>query len=174
MEKCIPDIYTKNVYTINYENLKDRGIKCILFDLDNTLVPYNNSTISKKLIQLVEELKDMGFKVVIFSNNTKKRVEVFKKRLRVDCLVNARKPFVRSYNRVMKLYNFDQSQTVIIGDKLVTDILGGNKAGITTILVNSISVYDSMWNKFLNIFQKNIEKKLSKKGLFTRGSYYER
>lgn len=174
MEKYIPDMYEKNIYSIDYESLKNRGIKCILFDLDNTLVPYNKKSITKKLQNLVEELKDMDFKVIIFSNNTRKRVEPFKKALRVDCLVNAKKPLVRNYNRVIKTYKLTQSQVVVIGDKLVTDILGGNKAGITTILVNPISVYDSFVGKILNKFEKNIEKKLAENDLFKRGSYYER
>ena len=174
MEKYIPDIYVKNVYDINYELLLERGIKLLLFDLDNTLVPYNNFSISKKLIELVEQLKDRGFKIIIFSNSNKKRVSPFKKKLRVDCLVNAKKPLIKNYNKVMKIYNYDQSQTAIIGDKLITDILGGNKAGITTILVNSISIYESIPYKIFNIYQKRVEKRLAKGNLFVRGNYYER
>ena len=50
MEKYIPDIYVKSIYDINYDNLKERGIKCILFDLDNTLVPTHTKDPSKKLL----------------------------------------------------------------------------------------------------------------------------
>lgn len=174
MEKYIPDMYEKNIYSIDYESLKNRGIKCILFDLDNTLVPYNKKTITKKLQNLVEELKEMDFKVIIFSNNTKKRVEPFKKALRVDCLVNAKKPFVMNYNKIIKIYKLNQSQVVMIGDKIVTDVLGGNKAGITTILVNPISVYDSFGGRILNKLERKIEKKLAENDLFKRGDYYER
>lgn len=174
MEKYIPDIYEKNIYSVDYDSLKERGIKCILFDLDNTLVPYNKSSISKKLVELIEELKELDFKIIIFSNNTKKRVEVFKTTLRVDCLVNAKKPLVLNYNRVMQKFKLEQSEVAIIGDKLVTDILGGNKAGITTILVNPISMYDSFWNKFFNFYERKIERKLADNDLFVRGKYYER
>ena len=67
MEKFYPDVYQKSIYTINYEKLKENGIKCLLFDLDNTCVPYVDKLPSKKLKNLFEDLQDLGFKIIIFS-----------------------------------------------------------------------------------------------------------
>ena len=69
MEKYIPDIYAKSIYDINYDNLKERGIKCILFDLDNTLVPTHTKDPSKKLLDFMEKLKDDDFTLIIYSNS---------------------------------------------------------------------------------------------------------
>ena len=79
MENFYPDVYQKSIYTINYEKLKENGIKCLLFDLDNTCVPYVDKLPSKKLKNLFEDLQDLGFKIIIFSNSNKNRLEPFKK-----------------------------------------------------------------------------------------------
>lgn len=66
MDILIPDIYQKNIYSINYKNLKNNGIKCLLFDLDNTIVPLKEIKPTKKTIDLFDSLKEMGFKIIIF------------------------------------------------------------------------------------------------------------
>ena len=70
MNNFIPDMYQKSIYHIDYDKLWEDGIRCILFDLDNTCVPYKDKVPNKKLIDLIETLKDMDFKVIIFSNAT--------------------------------------------------------------------------------------------------------
>ena len=69
MDKFIPDMYQKSIYHIDYDKLQDNGIKCLLIDLDNTCVPYKDKEPNKKLIDLFETLKDMDFKIIIFSQN---------------------------------------------------------------------------------------------------------
>ena len=63
-----PDIYQKSIYHINYEKLKESGIKCLLFDLENTLVPFVEKEPSERLINFINGLKDLDLKVIIFSN----------------------------------------------------------------------------------------------------------
>lgn len=174
MDNFMPDMYQKSIYHINYEKLLDDGIKCLLLDLDNTCVPYKDTEPNKKLIELFEMLKDMDFKLIIFSNAPKKRIAPFKKVLDVDCLASARKPFKKNFLKVIKLFNYDLSEVAIIGDQLYKDILGGNLVGIKTILVNPMSKDDMFLTKL--IF-RNLEKKkykvLERKGIFKRGRYYE-
>ena len=174
MDNFIPDMYQKSIYHIDYEKLLDDGIKCLLFDLDNTCVPYKDTEPNKKLIELFEMLKDMDFKLIIFSNAGKKRIGPFKKVLDVDCLANARKPLKKNFLKVIKIFNYDLSEVAIIGDQLYKDILGGNKVGIKTILVNPMSSDDMFLTRL--IFRKLEKKKyklLEKKGLLKRGKYYE-
>ena len=99
---------------------------------------------------------------------------MFKKALNVDCLARAGKPRSNPFLKVIKLFNYDLSEVVIIGDQLYKDILGGNKAGIKTILVNPMSKDDMI---FTRLIFRNLEKikyrKLEKKGLLIRGKYYE-
>ena len=142
MDKIIPDVYQKSIYTINYEKLRDNGIRCLLFDLDNTCAPINVNEPTKKLISLFDELGDMGFKIIIFSNSTKKRLEPFKQVLNVDCCAGAKKPRKTKLLKILKLFNFDLSEVALIGDQLYTDVYGGNRLNMHTILVEPIEIKD--------------------------------
>lgn len=173
MDKLIPDMYQKSIYSINYEKLKENGIKCLLFDLDNTCAPINVKKPSQKLIDLFDDLQDLGFKVIIFSNSPKKRLEPFKTTLMVDCSANSGKPRKTKFLKILKTFNYDLSEVAIIGDQLFTDILGGNRVGIKTILVNPLSPNDFFVTKFTRYLERKQMKRLHKRGLFTKGKYYE-
>ena len=174
MDNFIPDMYQKSIYHIDYDKLQENGVKCLLFVLDNTCVPFKDKEPNKKLIDLFDTLKDMDFKVIIFSNATKKRISPFKKVLNVDCLARAGKPNKKSFLKILKLFDYDLNEVAIIGDQLYKDILGGNKVGIKTILVNPMSKDDMILTKL--IF-RNLEegkyKLMAKKGILIRGKYYE-
>ncbi len=173
MERYVPDIYKKSIYVIDYNKLKANGIKCLLFDLDNTLVPYTEKKPSKKVKDLFKKLNDLGFRVLIFSNSGKKRLEPFKNELNIDVCYSCNKPSSKKFNLVMKEYNYNQSEVAIIGDQLLTDILGGNGVGITTILVNPVSKTDFILTKVNRLREKVLVRKLSKMDLFYKGRYYE-
>ena len=174
MDNFIPDVYQKSIYHIDYEKLLDDGIKCILFDLDNTCVPYKDKEPNKRLIELFEMLKDMDFKLIIFSNATKKRIAPFKKALNVDCLARAGKPNKKNFLKILKLFNYNLSDVAIVGDQLYKDILGGNRIGIKTILVNPMSLDDMIITKYIfRPLERKKYKLLEKKGILKRGKYYE-
>ncbi len=173
MEKYVPDIYQKSIYTINYDTLLSRGIKCLLFDLDNTIAPLREKKPNEKVKKLFKKLKRKGFKIIIFTNSPKMRVNPFKDELEVDCCSCARKPSPKKFLSVIKIYKYNFSEVAIIGDSMIDDIAGGNGVGITTILVNRLSKkeYPLAWLK--RKYEKRIVKKLRDKDLFTRGRFYE-
>ena len=173
MEKYIPDIYQKSIYTIDYQKLQNRGIKCLLFDLDNTLVPASIKCPNKKIKDLFNELKEKGFRVILFSNSPKKRLKTFKDDLEVDCCASACKPLSGKFLSILTTYNYNVSEVAIIGDQLLTDILGGNKVGITTILINPVSAKDAFLTRMTRIYEKRIIHKLRSNNLFVRGKYYD-
>lgn len=173
MEKYIPDIYQKSIYTINYEKLKERGIKCLLFDLDNTIAPVGVKKPSNKVKELFNELKKMGFKIIIFSNSHLKRLEPFKEELEVEIHPNSMKPLKRNFKKIIDKNEYLDSEVAIIGDQLLTDIKGGNKVGITTILVNPIGLKDFFLTKINRFYEKIIINKLGKKLIFIKGRYYD-
>ena len=168
-----PDMYKKDIYSIDYKKLKNCGIKCILFDLDNTLVPYYRSKPTRKLKDFIEKLKDMGFKVIIFSNSNKKRLTPFKEILQVDCSASSRKPREKKFKKVLEEYKFEQSEVSIIGDQVMTDVFGGNRMGIFSILTSPISNKEPIWTKINRLRENRVIKKLEKKGIFKRGEFYE-
>lgn len=172
MEKYLPDIYTKSIYTVPYDKLKQEGIKCLLFDLDNTIAPYHEQKVEEKTKNLIEELKQ-DFIVIIFSNSPKKRIQNFKDTLQIDCLANAKKPFKISFLKIFNEFKLNENEVAIIGDQLYTDILGGNKVGIMTVLVNPISKKYPFWTKIGRLNEKRIVNGLKKRDLFFEGRYYE-
>lgn len=173
MNYFYPDIYQKSIYTIDYDKLKEKNIKCILYDLDNTCIPYTDDKPSKKLKDLFDNLTNKGFKIILFSNSPKKRLEPFKEILKVDCYAKARKPFKKGFLKVLELYNLDLSEVAIVGDQLMTDIYGGNKVGITTILVNPISDIDMPFTKINRYIERKKIKKMTNKKIFKIGDYYD-
>ena len=173
MEIYIPDIYQKSIYAINYDALLARGIRFLLFDLDNTIAPITMKEPNKKTKDFFEELKRKGFKVIIFSNSSIIRTKTFKEMLGVDCISNAWKPFKGKYKKLIKTYNMQEPQVACIGDQLLTDITGGNKIGLTTILVNPVGVKERFGTRINRHFEKKILSKLRDNDLFAKGRYYE-
>jgi|LSQX01.3.fsa_nt_gb HAD superfamily phosphatase (TIGR01668 family) len=173
LEKFIPDIYQKSIYTIDYKRLKLRGIKCIIFDVDNTLAPIFTVKPPRKVKDLVEKLKDMGFRVLIMSNAPKKRLVPFKEILEVDCAASSMKPFSKKFRKILNDYKFKVNEVAIVGDQLVTDVFGGNRVGITTILVNPISSKDQFFTHITRFVENIIIKMAMRKEMFTKGQYYD-
>ncbi|MBR3209960.1 MAG: YqeG family HAD IIIA-type phosphatase [Bacilli bacterium] len=173
MELFLPDIYQKSIYTIDYSKLLSRGIKCLLFDLDNTIVPCNSSEPSSKAKDLFTSLKQKGFKVIIFTNSPKIRLRNFQNAFGVDGVSNACKPFTHKLRKLLKDYGYGINEVAIIGDQLMTDIKAGNTVGITSILVNPVSEKDFLLTKINRFFEERKIKDLTNKGLFYKGRYYE-
>ena len=172
MDMFIPDIYQKSIYTIDYKKLKKNGIKCLLFDLDNTIAPYKVTEPDVKVKELFARLEE-DFKVIIISNSPKNRIRPFKEKLNVDCAYSSKKPFKTQYKKILELYNFKIDEVACIGDQILTDILGANRMGFTSILVNRVAKYETIFTRFNRFFEKFILKKLDKKNLLVMGEYYD-
>ena len=172
MEKFIPDMYQKNIYDINYKKLKKKGIKCLLFDLDNTLVPVKTDIPNKKLKELFAYL-ERDFKIIILSNSNRKRLIPFKEGLNVDVAASAHKPFKKKYLKIMELYKFKEYEIAAIGDQLLTDINGANRMGITSILINPIGEYEKFGTKINRFIEGFIKRYLKKRNILVKGQYYD-
>lgn len=171
MERYVPDIYQKSVYEIDYNKLKNRGIKCLLFDLDNTLVFPSIKEPTNELIELFNKLKH-DFDVVIFSNSPNRRLKPFGDVLDVKYSYSSKKPFKGKFLEFIEKSKYDLGEIAIVGDQLLTDILGGNSVGITTILTDPLTKKDMIFTKFNRCIEKIVIKKLLKHNLFTKGRYY--
>ena len=172
MDIFVPDMYKQSIYTINYKKLKKRGIKCLLFDLNNTLASYSTDYPDKALEELMFELgKD--FKIIIVSNSNKNRVRPFKEKLNLDSAYKSHKPFGKKLKKIMSLYSLKDTEIALIGDTLLMDIWGGNRLNFTTILVNGISEDEPFYMGIVRNIEKKIIKSLNKKGILYKGKYYE-
>lgn len=172
MSKFIPKGYYESIYKVDYKSIKEKNIKCLLFDLDNTCVPYKEKNPTKELEELFKKLTKIGFKVIIFTNASKKRIIPFQK-LNVDYNYSSKKPLMHSFNKILIKYNYKKEEVCIIGDQLFTDIYGGNRIGINTILVDPLSQDDLIFTKILRGLEILLIKYYKKKGLFNKGEYYD-
>lgn len=173
MEKYIPDIYQKDIYSINYDNLISRGIKNLLFDLDNTIAPITEKHANENVINLFKFLKSKNFKIFIVSNSLAGRVSTFASELKVEYLCNAKKPSSKKILELVQNNSFDIDKTVIIGDSMMDDVVSGNSIGITTILTDQLGKREFPFAKIKRFKEKRIQRKLRDNNLFTKGRYYE-
>ena len=150
MDNFYPDIYVQSVYKINYKKLKKNGIKCLLFDLNNTLASYDVDSPDDLLRELIFDLENhFKFKVIIVSNSNKNRIRPFKEIFNIDASFSSKKPFNKKLKKIMNMYNYKDTEIAMIGDTLITDIYGGNKMNFTTILVNSISENEPLYMRII-------------------------
>lgn len=173
MKEYLPDIYQKSIYMIDYSKLLSKGIKCLLYDLDNTIVSASSSEPTEKAKDLFTSLKQKGFKVIIFTNSPGFRLKIFTKAYGVFGVSSAGKPFSRKLRKVLKEYNYDPSEVAIIGDQLMTDIKVGKTVGITTILVNPISEKEWFATKINRFFERRKMKQLQQNDLFVKDRFYD-
>lgn len=135
--KLYPDEYLDSAYEIDYEALYADGIRGLIFDIDNTLVPHG-APADEKSIALFDRLKKIGFRILLLSNNKEPRVKMFNDAVRVEYIYKANKPSAAGYIRAMEQMECDTDTTVFIGDQLFTDVWGAKNAGIRNILVKPI------------------------------------
>ena len=172
IKKFLPLIYQESIFTINYDKLKKMGIKCLLFDVDNTISPAKETVLCNKTKKLFEKLKK-DFKIILFSNNFPKRVRGFSSFYDVEDAYLSLKPLSFKYKLILKKYGYKKNEVAAIGDQLLTDIKGGNKVGIVTILVNPLSEEDEKETWLNRKIEKFIFNKFYNQDLLKKGRYYE-
>ena len=162
IKKLYPTTYLKSIYEMDIGQLKEEGIKGIIFDIDNTLVPYDEIEPNEQIITFFEMLVSKGFKITLVSNNTEDRVIKFNEKLRVFALHESRKPLTRNFLKALTLMNCQRHEAIIVGDQIFTDVYGGNKAGIRTILVEPVSDKDEWKTKVKRGLEKKVIKSYQK------------
>ena len=173
LEKLVPDKYFKSIYDVNYKALKEGGIKCLVFDISNTIESETTSSPSRKVKDLFEDLKEMDFKIILLSNGLKKYVIPFKELLCVDSGYLSFKPLKRKYKKILNIFHYSTHEGAAIGDQLFFDILGANRMHFTSILVNPISADEFAVAKLNRKIENMVINKLTQKDYFKRGRYYE-
>ncbi|WP_028595922.1 YqeG family HAD IIIA-type phosphatase [Paenibacillus assamensis] len=150
LEGLIPRLRVGTVYDIDLDLLQDKGYKGIITDLDNTLVGAKDPLANPKLEAWLEEVKRRGFKLVIVSNNNEHRVAHFATPLDIQYVHAARKPALKAFHKALRLMELKPEETIVIGDQMLTDVMGGNRMGMFTILVQPIAIHDEGWTTRIN------------------------
>lgn len=162
MNILTPDYYYDSIYDVDLELLKQEQIKGLIIDIDNTLVGWDTIAPTSEVKNWLEKLVELDFNVCLVSNNNKKRVMYFSKELNIPFIYQARKPMKRNFYAAMKILKTTKNHTAIIGDQIFTDVLGGNRLNITTILVKPIKSKEHWWTNFVRKIERIIIKKVLK------------
>ncbi|MCI8272632.1 MAG: YqeG family HAD IIIA-type phosphatase [Clostridia bacterium] len=148
-----------NVKEIKLEFLKENQIKALILDVDNTLIDYDRN-LDKEIISWANNLKENGIKLHILSNSNKRdKVKEVAERLGVEYNHFAKKPLKSGFKKVQKILQERAEQIGVVGDQIFTDIIGGNRCKMFTILVEPIAEKD-IW---ITMLKRPIEKAIKDK-----------
>jgi HAD superfamily phosphatase (TIGR01668 family) len=150
------------IYQLTPEMLHKHGVSAILTDLDNTLIAWNNPNGTEELRQWLKDMKQANIPVVVVSNNSAKRIAKAVQPLGVDFVSRALKPFTRGFKNAEKKLNLPKEKLLMVGDQLMTDIHGSNRAGIRSVLVKPIIETDAWTTKLNRARERKVWKRLEK------------
>ena len=167
IKKLLPSLHVNSIYDINLDDLKHRGIKGIITDLDNTLIEWDRPDATPELIEWLKKVETEGFKVVVVSNNNSNRVANFANPLGIPFIPGAKKPFNKAFIQAKKMMKLQPEEVVVIGDQLFTDVLGGNRLGLYTILVIPVAKSDGFFTRFNRRMERMALNYMKKKGIQT-------
>ncbi|MFT4412714.1 YqeG family HAD IIIA-type phosphatase [Fredinandcohnia humi] len=161
----LPNEHVKTIFDISASKLKELGIKGVITDLDNTLVEWDRPSATPQLVKWFEEIKEQGIAVTIVSNNNEKRVKEFADPLGIPFIFEARKPMVRAFKRAITEMGLKKEEVVVIGDQLLTDVFGGNRSGLHTILVVPVAQTDGFFTKFNRLVERRLLSWMKRRGM---------
>ena len=158
-----PKIYVDGLLDIPLDQLREQNIKAFIIDLDNTITEWNSSELRAEIETWFTLLKEDGFKACILSNNGERRIKVVADRLGIPFIHRAAKPRRGSFHRAVEILGVKPSETAVVGDQVFTDILGGNRAGLFTILVKPLARREFVGTKINRTLELIVLRHLFKK-----------
>jgi HAD superfamily phosphatase (TIGR01668 family) len=160
-----PNLILNSLLDLEHSKLKELGIKGIIFDLDNTIIPWDSQHMSLEIIEWLKSLLSEGFKICLLSNNMDKRVKTVAEIFDIPFVSRAYKPAKSGFRNAVTAMELSTNQVAVIGDQLFTDILGGNRAGLVTIWVKPLSAQEFIGTKITRRLERLAVQILKAKGL---------
>ena len=154
-----PSSQVATIYDIDLDALRARGIRGVILDLDNTIVPWGAHEIGPRLPTWIAAARAANLQLCIVSNNRGSRVLSIAGQLGLPVVTWALKPRRRAIRRALVVMGTAPHATALVGDQLLTDILGGNRLGLHTILVRPQSQREFVLTRAVRVIE----------GLFLRG-----
>ncbi len=153
LQRFYPDEYVDSAYGIDYQSLYKEGYRAVVYDIDNTLVEHG-APADERSKRLIAELMQMGYLVMMLSNNKEPRVKMFCDAVGTDYIYKAGKPAQKNYKKAMLHMKTTPQQTLFVGDQLFTDVWGAKKAGMRTYLVKPIHPKEEIQIVIKRFFEK--------------------
>lgn len=138
LERFYPDEYLKSIDEVDFEKYYKQGIRGIISDIDNTLVPHGFPA-DEHIIKVFEKIRNLGMDICLISNNDEPRVKPFAEAVQSKYIYDAHKPSRKNYMKAMELMGTDKDTTLFLGDQIFTDVWGANRTGIHSIMLEKIN-----------------------------------
>ena len=149
----LPRIMTKELTDLTPELLRQRGIRLLMLDFDNTIVPYTTDVPTPRMEQWLLDMVKSDVRVCVVSNSKNDRVKRFCGKYGIPCITHAKKPFTKGIRECLDKFGIPASEAALVGDQIFTDTLGTNAAGVTSILVKAIDNHN-FWLKARHVLEK--------------------
>lgn len=146
----LPTVIVPSVTDLSPELLNKLGVKLLMLDFDNTIVPYTTDAPTPLMAAWLAWVKDCGIYVCVVSNSRRDRVKIFCKKYGLNCITHAKKPFSRGIRQCMEKFHCAPAECALAGDQIFTDTLGANCCGVQSILVKAIDNHN-IWLKLRHV-----------------------
>ena len=146
----LPTIMVDAITQLTPEYLTNQGIRLLMLDFDNTIVPYTTNIPTEAMAKWLERMLQSDIKLCVVSNSRNDRVKIFCNTYGLDCITHAAKPSTRGIKQCMARYGMEPGQCALAGDQIYTDTLGANRAGVRAILVKAIHNH-TIWLKLRHV-----------------------
>ena len=146
----LPRYRVESVTELTPEVLKKLGIRLLMLDFDNTIVPYTRDEPTAEMAAWLKTIAESDIKVCIVSNSKRDRVKIFCKAYGLDCITHAKKPFSKGIRQCLEQYGIEAQQCALAGDQIYTDTLGANCCNVKSILVEAINQHN-IWLKLRHV-----------------------
>lgn len=163
----LPNEYVNNIFAITPEKLAALGIRGIITDLDNTLVEWDRPDATEELQAWLLQMKEAGIRIMIASNNNEARVKHFAEPIGIPYIFKARKPLGSAYYRALVRLKLRPEEVAMVGDQLLTDVMGGNRLKLYTFLVRPVAQSDGFVTRFNRFVERRVFNDLQRKGITT-------
>lgn len=148
----LPRVLARSLTELTPRLLEERGIRLLMLDFDNTIVPYTTDVPTGEMISWLRDMRKSGIQLCVVSNSRKDRVRRFCEKYGLDCITHARKPFQKGIRECLAKYGIPPFQAALAGDQIYTDTLGANRAGVMPILVRAIDNHN-FWLKARHVLE---------------------
>jgi len=146
----LPKIIVPALTDVTPELLHSRGIKLLMLDFDNTIVPYTTSTPTDAMHKWLQNMAASDIQLCVVSNSHKDRVKIFCAGYDIPCITHAKKPFSKGIKECLAKFSVVPEECALVGDQIYTDTMGANGTGVTSILVKAIDNHN-IWLKLRHV-----------------------
>ena len=146
----LPKIIVNTVTEISPRFLRERGIRLLMLDFDNTIVPYTTNEPTVEMSDWLKAIAQSEIEVCVVSNSKRSRVKIFCEKYGIPCITHAKKPFSKGIRECLAKFDIRPEEAALAGDQIYTDTLGANGTGVTSILVKAIHNHN-IWLKLRHV-----------------------